>query len=106
MFAGRDRLSGRVEVDETFTGGEHPGVRGRGALGKTLVAVAVELNEPRGFGRARLHRGHRRPGFPLTIIGVRADDPAASAGRSPTGASHDRNAVGICSSCGARGGSG
>ena len=50
---GRDRLSGRVEVDETFIGGEHPGVRGRGALGKTLVAVAVELNEPRGFGGAR-----------------------------------------------------
>ena len=51
---GRDRLTGRVEVDETFIGGEHPGVRGRGALGKTLVAVAVELHEPRGFGRARM----------------------------------------------------
>ena len=29
-------------------------MRGRGALGKTLVAVAVELNEPRGFGLARM----------------------------------------------------
>ena len=28
---------------------------GRGALGKTLVAVAVEVHDPRGFGRARLH---------------------------------------------------
>src|SRR5664280_2886224 len=34
---GRELLSGRVEVDETFLGGEQPGPRGRGALGKTLV---------------------------------------------------------------------
>ena len=36
--AGREVLNGRVEVDETFIGGEEPGPRGRGALGKTLVA--------------------------------------------------------------------
>ena len=41
---GRDLLSGSVEVDEVFIGGVHKGKRGRGALGKTLVAVAVELN--------------------------------------------------------------
>jgi len=44
---GRELLAGRVEVDETFLGGEQPGVPGRGALGKTLVVVAVELHEPR-----------------------------------------------------------
>ena len=51
---GRERLRGRVEVDETFLGGDEPGPRGRGALGKVLVAVAVEQREPRGFGRTRL----------------------------------------------------
>jgi len=40
--AGRDRLSGVVEADETFLGGPEPGVPGRGALGKLLVEVAVE----------------------------------------------------------------
>ena len=30
-------LSGEVEIDETYVGGEHPGVRGRGAAGKTVV---------------------------------------------------------------------
>jgi len=51
---GRDRLAGVVEVDETFFGGVSPGKRGRGAAGKALVAVAVELREPKGFGRCRL----------------------------------------------------
>ncbi len=51
---GREVLTGRVEVDETFLGGEQAGVRGRGALGKTLVVVAVELRVPRGYGRARM----------------------------------------------------
>jgi transposase-like protein len=51
---GRDQLSGRVEVDETFLGGEESGPRGRGALGKTLVVIAVELLDPKGYGRARM----------------------------------------------------
>jgi transposase-like protein len=51
---GRDLLTGRVEVDETLLGGERPGPRGRGALDKTLVVIAVELREPRGYGRARM----------------------------------------------------
>lgn len=34
---GRDKLSGTVEVDETFVGGEHEGKRGRGAEGRELV---------------------------------------------------------------------
>jgi len=52
--AGRDRLAGVVEVDETYVGGLKPGKRGRGAAGKVLVAVAVERLEPQGFGRCRL----------------------------------------------------
>jgi transposase-like protein len=30
-------LSGHVEIDETYVGGRHAGVRGRGAAGKTVV---------------------------------------------------------------------
>lgn len=51
---GRDRLAGEVEVNELFIGGVKPGKRGRGAEGKALVAVAVELLRPQGFGRCRL----------------------------------------------------
>lgn len=51
---GRELLDGRVEVDETFLGAEESGPRGRGALGKTLVVIAVELAEPKGYGRARM----------------------------------------------------
>jgi hypothetical protein len=38
----REKLTGRVEVDEFFIGGKRSGKRGRGAEGKTIVAVAVE----------------------------------------------------------------
>ena len=39
----RNALSGVVEVDETYIGGAKSGKRGRGAAGKSLVAVAIEL---------------------------------------------------------------
>ena len=52
---GRERLHGDVEVDETFIGGEEPGLRGGRQKGKkVLVAVAVEREQPRGFGRCRM----------------------------------------------------
>jgi hypothetical protein len=52
---GRDRLTGTVEVDETFIGGEEPGLRGGRAKGKkSLVGVAVEVHRPRGYGRVRM----------------------------------------------------
>jgi len=51
-------LSGRVEVDEaSFFGGRKSGSFGRGALGKVMVAGAVEITDHhghRGWGRARL----------------------------------------------------
>ena len=50
---GREPRTGTVEGDETFIGGRQSGKRGRGALGKPLVAVAVELLSPQGFGRCR-----------------------------------------------------
>jgi transposase-like protein len=50
---GRDTLSGCVEVDETYIGGAKPGMRGRGAENKVLVAVAVEMKGNK-VGRIRL----------------------------------------------------
>jgi len=50
---GRDRLSGVVEVDEIFIGGERSGKRGRRAAGKTLVVIAAQQAE-KGIGRIRL----------------------------------------------------
>lgn len=52
--AGRDRLVGNVEVDESFLGGPQPGMPGRGALGKVLFAAAVERDDQGRAGRARL----------------------------------------------------
>lgn len=52
---GRDRLTGTVEVDEIFIGGERPGKRGRGAEGKVLVIIAAQEAE-RGIGRIRMKR--------------------------------------------------
>jgi len=52
---GRDRLSGIVEVDETYLGGQKPGKRGRGAAGKALVLVAAQEDRNR-IGRIRLRR--------------------------------------------------
>ncbi len=52
---GRDRLAGTVEVDETYIGGEEPGLRGGRARGKkVLTGIAVEVREPKGLGRCRL----------------------------------------------------
>ena len=52
---GRERLTGTVEVDETFIGGEEPGLHGGRQKGKkSLVGVAVERKHPKGFGRCRM----------------------------------------------------
>jgi len=52
---GRDRLAGAVEADETYIGGEEPGLRGGRARGKkVLTGIAVEVREPRGLGRCRM----------------------------------------------------
>ena len=52
---GRDRLAGAVEVDETYIGGEEPGLRGGRARGKkVLTGIAVEAQDPKGLGRCRM----------------------------------------------------
>jgi transposase-like protein len=53
---GRDLLSGRVEVDESYVGGEEEGVHGRETETKAIVAIAVEVHSPKGFGRVRLRQ--------------------------------------------------
>lgn len=54
---GRDRLHGIVEVDESLVGGiSTGGKRGRGAEKKELVVIAVEIHEPKGYGRIRMKR--------------------------------------------------
>ena len=50
---GRDRLRGTVEVDETYWGGEEPGVIGRLTGEKGLIIVAAE-EDGKGIGRIRL----------------------------------------------------
>lgn len=52
---GRDRLSGRIEVDETYLGGVEEGFPGRGVKTKTLIAVAAQ-EDGKGIGRIRLRR--------------------------------------------------
>jgi len=53
VFPGRDKLSGKVEVDETLVGGKKAGKRGRGAEGKVLVVIAIEIVD-KGTGRVRM----------------------------------------------------
>jgi transposase-like protein len=53
---GRERLTGRVEVDEAYVGGVEGNVGGRETETKSIVAIAVEIKQPRGFGRIRLRR--------------------------------------------------
>jgi len=53
VLSGRNKLQGIIEVDEVLVGGNASGKRGRGAEGKSLIAVAVEI-KGRKTGRVRL----------------------------------------------------
>ncbi len=54
---GRNLLHGTVEVDETYVGGKKKeGKRGRGAEGKDIVIIALEIHDPKGYGRVRMKR--------------------------------------------------
>jgi len=55
--AERKQLSGNIEIDETFIGGvKQGGKRGRGAV-KSIVPIAIEIIDFKGFVRVRMrHR--------------------------------------------------
>jgi hypothetical protein len=74
--SGRDRLSGWVEVDETYWGSSEEGVAGRGVQDKTLIVVAAQA-DGKGIGRIRI-RVIQHPSAPASIRLFRiASSPAA-----------------------------
>jgi hypothetical protein len=52
---GRDRLTGRIEVDETYLGSGEEGVRGRQTERKALIVVAAQ-EDGLAIGRIRMRR--------------------------------------------------
>lgn len=74
----RDRLSGLVEVDETFVGGVSPGKLG-GSSDKVPVMVAVEKPGPgRTLGRIRLEITERRGTLELVRFAERMVIPGST----------------------------
>ena len=73
---GRDGLSGTVEMDEVYVGGERPGKRGRGAAGKALVLIAAQVDGSK-IGRIRLARVANASAAELTQATVAAVRPGS-----------------------------
>jgi len=57
---GRDRLSGWVEVDETYLGSREEDASGRGVQHKALIVVAAQA-DGKGIGRIRMRRPSAGP---------------------------------------------
>ena len=74
---GRERLTGQVEVDETFVGGVEPGKPGRSRGAKSLVVIAAEVNGT-GIGRIRLGRGPDASSASLSSFVTHAIEPGSS----------------------------
>jgi transposase-like protein len=74
---GRDRLSGRVEVDEAFLGASEEGVMGRETRFKVKIAVAAQKDGPR-IGRVRLRRVKDFSGASLTGFVEEAVEPGST----------------------------
>ena len=75
--AERQRLSGEVEVDESLLGGvKQGGKRGRGSR-KCIVVIAVELKQPKGFGRVRMRHVRDASGESLVPFVCDTVAPAA-----------------------------
>jgi len=74
----RDRLSGAVQADETYIGGEEPGLPGGRVRGKkVLTGIAVEVRDPKGIGRCRMQilaDGSAQSPAPVHHRGYRARD--------------------------------
>lgn len=75
---GRNRLSGRVEVDETYLGGLEEGVRGRQTFKKALIVVAAEERGKKAIGRIRMLRIPDASAISLRSFIVQAIDPGST----------------------------
>jgi transposase-like protein len=73
---GRERLSGVVEVDETYFGGPEEGARGRQTEAKSLIVVAAEENG-RAIGRIRMRRIPDASADSLTAFAVDCIEPGS-----------------------------
>lgn len=77
---GRDRLSGAVEIDETYIGGLDEGRKGRPRAGdsrKALVVIAAQ-KDGRGIGRVRMRRIRRASAEELTSFVRNAVEPGST----------------------------
>ncbi len=76
---GRDRLSGIVEVDETFHGGRRRSGRGHGAEGKSLIFIAAEeaKDSENAIGRIRLSVLENAAGETLAKAVLAAVEPGS-----------------------------
>lgn len=75
---GRERLSGCVEIDESYVGGEEEGTHGRQTYKKAIVVIAVEIREPKGFGRIRVQRVSDVSSASLTPFVCQAVQPGST----------------------------
>ena len=97
---GRERLSGRVEVDETYVGGAEEGLRGRQTQKEDGAGIGRPYEALRGASKQLLHgfieavepdstihtdgwEGYRRPGGSLAKVRKPVGLPVAP--RSPGG---------------------
>lgn len=74
---GRDRLTGAVEVDETYVGGVEAGTRGRQKGCKALVAVAAQVDR-KGIGRIRLSQISEASAKDLSWFVTQAVEPGST----------------------------
>jgi transposase-like protein len=103
----RERLKGRVEVDETYLAigdRERPisAVGRKSNTSNVLIVIAVEMLDPKGFGRIRLRRIHNDseeyvvPFVQASVepgTAVRTDGSAAYRALSKLGYAHQRNVI-------------
>ena len=75
---GRNRLFGRVEVDETYLGGLEEGVRGRQTFKKALIVVAAEERGKKAIGRIRMLRIPDASAISLRSFIVQAIEPGST----------------------------
>jgi len=74
---GRERLTGRIQVDETFLGGLEEGVRGRQTFKKALIGVAAEENG-KAIGRIRMFRIADASAMSLRSFIIQAIEPGST----------------------------